>query len=139
MRIKIITSLIAIILTTASIARSQSLRIVGSIINGKDFLDDVTLIITDTAGTFTNELNLRYCAFDFKLSLNNVFVITFQKNGYITRTVYVNTHCNRVDKYRFEFDIELPLKKSKTMMFTPKIFYDKKSQSFKYDIEKIEQ
>lgn len=106
---------------------SQNIEVRGTVVNGKEFVDDVVMSIRDTGNTFFYEAILSKCEFNAKLSVDNMFVITFTKQGHIQRNVIVNTHNFPDKKLKFAFDIEMPELSTTInhkLYMTPTIYWD---------------
>lgn len=126
--------LLALLIIAPIIGYSQ-LKISGTCINKREFVEDVVMSIQDTSGSFYAEFILGRSEFSTKLSLNNFYIVTFTKEGYVQRKVYVNTHEAIKIKYSFKFDVEMFLISEDNKLITsltPVIYYEKNGDYFNY-------
>lgn len=127
----LMTKIIVLLLFSSSLF--SQVNISGNCVNGNEFVDDVTMIVTDSLDNEYYEKVLYLCSFNFKLEKNNYYTIKFYKNGYCSRFVNISTR-NTPKNVKLIFDIELS-KDTISKYDIPFLFYNNNEKRFSYKLK----
>lgn len=73
-----------------------------------------------------------------RLKLNHTYCVSFKKEGFITKSIVINTDCNKSGYYLFEFIVSLEPVVNYKYSLVADIFYDSKKQDFDYEMLNIQ-
>lgn len=130
-KLLIVTS---ILLLGVIACQSQSLIIHGSIkLDNESTLDMCTITISDDYLETSNTLHM-VRSFNQELQYNKQYTITVNKEGYISKSIVINTACDLIEsfKYRIEINLEKDESNNKSLCNAGGIFFNMNKNKFDY-------
>jgi hypothetical protein len=129
--------LLYILISLVGIINAQTLTIKGKVLlNDKATLETFKISIVDldtidTHNTKTIKINGN---FNYKLNYNKNYLIVFQKEGFQSKAVAIDTHCKTNKDFIYKFFVNLIDTEPIILdaQFAGGIYYNKKNEQFSY-------